>query len=691
MDVGNSSPYGAEGLWRFFRSELADYPGRMSWALRILVTSLVVVVLSMTFEVPVITISVAVIVYSGLQSNATVTRLICLVFLVGTLLEVGTLLLVLKFTYDYPLARIVVSSLIFLVCMYLARVHKAGIFFFAIGAVLIYGQTTIDTLDFPELALRFMLWMVVVCTYPVAVLWVINLHFFPLEEPLSQLRREVHRQLSEVSACLERFEVHGNANHDPVDARHEGSAPALRKLHTLSCLQDKSYRAAKSYWLACIDAMSYLDAVARNLSSVTREISSEERSLLQKLREQVKTLDVSFSRLEPYRSDWSTSPAEAGIAEQLGLGGFCRSLQALASADPAQVPAADDKKGRMLAADAFTNPAYIRFALKVLLASMICYVFYHAVQWDGIHTSMITCAIVANPNMGATSEKLILRFGGAMLGGLLAFLFTVFLLPHVDGIVGLLLMIAPVYFLGAWIAVGSARTAYIGVQMVATFSLAFLEHFGPSIDLVEVRDRTIGILVGTLVSAVVYTVIWPESEAGSLRVKLADLMRELGRLIAAPVQRSDKAQRDYLQQRMSCCMATSACEEIRRRVSLEGNLRGGDRQMLLERSGLVLQQSVRILKDWDAMRDSLLVAQEHLQPCDELDTWRQTVEARMQRYADAWSASGAAGTWPSLDLTGWDNGSPCVAKAATLAQDIEGLPGWDASGAVPATTPVQQA
>ncbi|MCT7004636.1 FUSC family protein, partial [Salmonella enterica subsp. enterica serovar Carrau] len=92
------------------------------------------------------------------------------------------------------------------------------------------------------------------------------------------------------------------------------------------------------------------------------------------------------------------------------------------------------------------------------------------------------CALVANPNLGATSEKIGLRIGGALLGGFLALVLSLVVLPHIDGIVGLLLAIAPVILLGGWIAAGSERTAYIGVQVVATFCLALLEHFGPVSD-----------------------------------------------------------------------------------------------------------------------------------------------------------------------------------------------------------------
>ncbi len=83
-------------------------------------------------------------------------------------------------------------------------------------------------------------------------------------------------------------------------------------------------------------------------------------------------------------------------------------------------------------------------------------------------------------------------------------------------------MLAPIFLLGAWIATSSERSSYIGTQMVVTFALATLENFfGPVYDLVEIRDRALGIIIGTVVSAVIYTFVWPESEARTLPQKLA--------------------------------------------------------------------------------------------------------------------------------------------------------------------------
>lgn len=680
-------PPDSGALWDFLRQELADRPGRMAWTLRLLGTSLVVVLISMTFEVPLIVLSVAVVVFYGLQPNAVVTRIVAVVFFIGTLLEVGTVLLVIKFTYDYPLVRIVVSSLIFLACMYLMRVHKAGLIFFAIGTVLVYGQTTVDTLDFPELALRAMLWSGVSCLYPIVVVWLFNLFLFPLEEPSQQLSRELHRQLTAVMdrlLCVEEGrQAHEQASLEICDR----DAMTLRKLHGLVVMQDKSYRAASVYWSSCMDAVAYLVAMSVDTRPSLSVRAAEEQALLRKLREQVHELRDALAGFVRYQPKRPMSQADMVVAGQMGLGGYCRTLAALADAGARPDAAAAEKKGGAFVPDALTNPVYVQFALKTLLASLVCYVFYHAVQWDGIHTSMITCALVANPNVGASSEKIALRISGALLGGFFALVLSLFVVPHIDTIVGLLITIAPVFFLAGWIAAGPERSSYIGVQMVATFCLGFLGHFGPSTDLVEIRDRTVGILVGAVVSGLVYTLIWPESETGTLRRKLADMIDQLGRLQARP-GRDGEAWLDYLRQRMSCVAAMDECRDMRRRVSMEGHLAPAMKQELLTCSELVLVRSRCVAADGDALRGYGTDAfTQKSGPSDEaLSVWQDEAGAWLQRYAGGLSAAvedgGAA--FPPRPLAEPEGASVLAAKARHMAGQINGLPQWfSSSGARP--------
>ncbi|WP_175912761.1 FUSC family protein, partial [Burkholderia sp. BCC1640] len=120
------------------------------------------------------------------------------------------------------------------------------------------------------------------------------------------------------------------------------------------------------------------------------------------------------------------------------------------------------EKERMLVPDAVTNPVYAQFALKTLMAAMCSYVFYVATDWQGIHTMMLTCLIVAQPSLGASAQRAVLRIGGAAVGSVLALAMVVWVMPHLDGIVGLLMMTLPVIAVAAWVSAGSERISYAG-------------------------------------------------------------------------------------------------------------------------------------------------------------------------------------------------------------------------------------
>ncbi|EPQ4268259.1 biotin/lipoyl-binding protein [Klebsiella pneumoniae] len=171
---------------------------------------------------------------------------------------------------------------------------------------------------------------------------------------------------------------------------------------------------------------------------------------------------------------------------------------------------------------------------KARLTTLICYVFYTAADWQGLHTIMLSCVIVAQPGLGATMQKTWLRIGGALLASLLALLLIVFVQPWTDSLTGLLAMSLPVLALAAWIAAGSERIAYAGIQIGFTFALAFLSWFAPLTNLTELRDRVLGILLGVLVSSIVHLYLWPDSEAPQLKTRLAALYRRLADCLAAP-------------------------------------------------------------------------------------------------------------------------------------------------------------
>jgi multidrug resistance protein MdtO len=130
-------------LLLFLRDGLSPFPGRMNVALRCIASAAVVIVASMTLQVPYLALSLIVVFYVT-QSNVVITRMIGILFFVGITLATGCTVLLLKWTFDYPLLRIVVASIIFFCCVYAMRVFQFGIVFFIAALIVIYVQTFVD-------------------------------------------------------------------------------------------------------------------------------------------------------------------------------------------------------------------------------------------------------------------------------------------------------------------------------------------------------------------------------------------------------------------------------------------------------------------------------------------------------------------------------------------------------------------
>ena len=160
--------------------------------------------------------------------------------------------------------------------------------------------------------------------------------------------------------------------------------------------------------------------------------------------------------------------------------------------------------------DAFNNPAHVQFALKVTFAAMFCYIVYTAIDWYGIHTALITCTFIALESTEATLYKGTLRIVGCLIGGALALFTIVFLMPHMETIASLVVVVACASAIAGWVATGSERISYAGLQIAFAFFYSVFQGYAPDTDLDNVRNRVVGILFGLIVTGLVFQYIWPE-------------------------------------------------------------------------------------------------------------------------------------------------------------------------------------
>src|SRR6266511_4204441 len=202
--------------------------------------------------------------------------------------------------------------------------------------------------------------------------------------------------------------------------------------------------------------------------------------------------------------------------------------------DTPQAAAHGSKLKSLLVADAFTNPAHVHFALKVTFAAMFCYIVYEAIDWSGIHTAFITCTFIALESTKATLYKGTLRFVGCLIGGALALFSIVFLMPHMETIASLVVLVACASAIAGWVATGSERISYAGLQIAFAFFYSVFQGYAPDTDLDNVRNRVVGILFGLIVTGLVFQYIWPERTIDRLRGASRQILLQLAKLLVIP-------------------------------------------------------------------------------------------------------------------------------------------------------------
>lgn len=179
---------------------------------------------------------------------------------------------------------------------------------------------------------------------------------------------------------------------------------------------------------------------------------------------------------------------------------------------------------------AFRNDETWHFGLKISLCATLCYLFYWAVDWPGISTSVTTVLIAGLSTTGAIKQRFLFRFAGALIGGLILGLGSaIFLFPNMDSITALIVLVGAIAFTSAWIA-GGRQFSYVGWQIAFSFYLVAFEDFRPPTALAPPRDRLIGILVALIVMWFVFDQVWPVRTVTAMRRAFASILREESRL-----------------------------------------------------------------------------------------------------------------------------------------------------------------
>ena len=536
----------ARDLVALLRRELRPTPGRLGDSVRIVVVVLAAVAIAETFRIPEIAVSAYLVLFlSGREAASTVRT--ALVAGIAVVLAIFMTIAVFMLSLSEPALRIPLMAVTTFGAMFLSRASPLGPVFFVAGFIVAYGLTLGDEVlglalqpatagnapqfELPEIffvppeeaLVRFLLWFSLAVVVPIAVLIAANL--LTGRDPARLLRQALAERL----ATAARFCAGERVAERRLEAQAFEGTAQLRKLYDLA-----GGRRRLAWGLSLIDDIARLGLLLLAWLRVEGDARDPLVPAANACRRAERALeDGEAPSGEPVAITATGAARPLADAITRTLRAICETVAATPGRASPKESAAAGSPGRLLAADAFSNPDYVRFALKVTLAVMTCYFVMSMTDWPGIHTCVITAFFVALGTVGETLHKATLRFVGCLIGAGLGLGAILLLMPDMTDLGDLFLLLAPVTLLAAWVASGSERIAYAGLQISLAFYLVVLQGYGPTIDMYTARDRTIGILFGNIVILVIFTTIWPVSVANVVRTNLANALEQLAALVGS--------------------------------------------------------------------------------------------------------------------------------------------------------------
>ena len=537
-------------LLDFLRRELAPTPGRLGATLRLTLACTAATVPIMIHHIP-HGLVVMIVIYLITKEDTTATVLGSVLAVLGVTLGFALALLAWQVALETAW-RLAFVFLFAAIGLYMARISVLGAIGSAVGVPASMAMVLPDILPVPnvEAMTEFVLWLWWCIVLGLAVNLGVQLLLSP-GDPLTLLRR----------ALAERFEAVEECVHRLLGRRGSGgprsSLPSLTLLtiagssEMLTLLQMASLRHA---WarrhrpeLGALIGLADLLVTAAAAVEAAPPLAPEgdTRARLERVAAECAhmahalTLPSAFWSDEPRTVDLPAAPHAAAIpaleAMERALGETALAMQG--TQRPAPEP---PKTTSLLVPDAFSNPEYVRFAVRGGLACLICDFILVGFNYPGIYTSVITCFVVSLSTIGASMQKGVLRFSGAAVGGIMGIFALMYILPHVETLGGFWVVFATGTAVAAWVNFGSPRVSYGGYQVGLAFYKILLQGWGPVTALTVARDRIVGVALGLLVFGVLERVLWPVSASERRERRFVDVLRSLAAL--ARLGSRDRAQ-----------------------------------------------------------------------------------------------------------------------------------------------------
>lgn len=514
------SPLRTDGL----RQLLRPFPGRSRQTWRLALTVALTCLFAELWQLPEPALAIYAVFFMWKPDRVLSTVLALALMAIAALL-IGLVILLAILVLDDPMWRVATIALVAFGVSWLGSASRLKPIAPIMAFVIAFALDLLGSIPLPVFATKALLWAWLFVGVPALATVLVNLLLAPA--PRRLLTAALARRLRAAAAALRgapdgRDQLQAVRAEGPMQlalwmrlARLERSS-ATRDLDAI----DGARHATTAICLAADCATRLPDA------RLPQEVAS---GIAAHLEEMAAILDSNAYPVETALAPALLPDATALTPRAAAVHAELAEAIAAFATDGPQASAAQTA-GSFLEPDALTNPDHVHYALKTTGAAMICYLLYHLLDWPGIHTAFLTCFIVALPTAAESLEKLGLRLVGAVVGGAIGMLTLIFVLPLADSIGGLLMIVFLATLPAAWLAVGSERLSYAGFQWAFAFYLVVVQGSGPAYDLTIARDRVIGILIGNLVTALVFTRVWPVSIAPRVDAALADGLKRLAGL-----------------------------------------------------------------------------------------------------------------------------------------------------------------
>ncbi len=238
-----------------------------------------------------------------------------------------------------------------------------------------------------------------------------------------------------------------------------------------------------------------------------------------------------------------------------------------------------------------SDPANLRYCIKLAIAMALAFVVAMTAQRADLKTIILTVMIAGVPTYGGSLHKMILRFAGAALGGVLALAAIIVSSPNFETVVSYMIVAFIMFYVAAYVGLSGGGLGYAGKQAGTTFALVFVA-LSPSAQVYEPLYRLLGIFLGVIVVALVFLILAPEYAGDSMVPRMEKMLEAILSLMPGGVRRLSNREIDTIE--INSAKTLSQLLEIADDARIEGRSSIVDPDAIIETVGTLRRISHRL-------------------------------------------------------------------------------------------------